>query len=132
MPARIESACQIATSVSTINTTTAAPMLCQVLRRAVPTVSARSSSNGFTRRTSSNGTSANSNDTSKPTATPCAAADAVMPTLVTPKLVNTRCGTAASATDASPSPSTHPPAASQVTCNTYVASTRPEVAPRHL
>ena len=56
--------------------------LCQSRVRAVVAVSARSSSSGFTRRISSSGTSAKSSDTSRPTATPWAAADAVTPTRV--------------------------------------------------
>ena len=62
--------------------TAPASQLCQSRRRAVVAVSARSSSSGFTRRISSSGTSAKSSETSRPTATPCTAADAVTPTLV--------------------------------------------------
>ena len=90
------------------------------------------SSSGLTRRTSSSGTSANSTDTSSPTASPCATADSVRPYDTPPNDAASDAGIARMPAPASATPIRLPASPSSTTCNTYVASTCAVDAPTHL
>ena len=78
----------------------------------------RISSSGLTRRTSSSGTSANSSETSRPTASPCTTAEAVSPYEMSPSAAVSDAGIADNATAASATPSRLPVRPRSTTCST--------------
>ncbi len=77
-PTGSDPACHAATPTSAAATAPVTPHLSQSMRPVCGT-SLRSSSDGFTCRTSSSGTTENSSETSTPMASPCPTADALRP-----------------------------------------------------